>query len=163
MKKPSKINKKYTFFLLLMITIIILMQIYGHEIKKPIKEIFESDLLGVILWGYIIGTFCIHKLIYGTTTLKSDSFILKHFGSYADLCFGMTTYGLAGTTSLALLKGLYLQQYFNSIYFIGFASFDLVSMFLLSSFLLVYCIFNTSILLTEIMFYGETAKVETQP
>ncbi|MDX7783008.1 hypothetical protein SJR90_11735 [Aeromonas caviae] len=163
MTKPSKVNIKYTLALFLFIGLIISIQIYGHEIKIPIKKMFESDLLGVILWGYVIGIFCIHKYIYGKTTMRSDSFILKHFGSYADLCFGMTTYGLAGTTSLALLKGLYLQQYFDAIYFIGFASFDLVSMFLLSSFLLVYCIFNTSILLTEIMYYGGAAKVEVQP
>ena len=162
MSKSKSLNLKSTGAVVILIVLIVLMQTYGTDIKGPLKILFESEWLNIVIWAYIAGTFLTHQYLYSSTELKKDSFIYKHFGVYADALFGVATYGLAGTTSLALLKGLYLQTFYEGEYYIGFATFDLVSMFLLSSFLLVYCMFNTSVMFKDILFHSEMSKVETR-
>lgn len=53
-----------------------------------------------------------------------------------------------------------MQAFYKGEYFFGFDNFDLISMFLLTSFLLFYCIFNSTLLLKDIIFYSENSKVE---
>jgi len=157
--KPKSLNLKSTGAAIFLIALIVVVQTFGGEIKEPLKAVLESGWLNIAAWGYIAGTFIIHQYLYSSSELKRDSFIYKHFGVYADTLFGAATYGFAGTTSLALLKGLYLQTFYQKSYFIGFATFDLVSMFLLTSFLLVYCLFNISVMFKDIMFHSGTSEV----
>lgn len=159
MSKPKSLNWKSTGAAIFLMALIVAVQIYSSEIKEPLKTILESGWLSVAAWAYISGTFIIHQYLYSSSELKRDSFIYKHFGVYADTLFGAATYGFAGTTSLALLKGLYLQTFYEQSYFIGFATFDLVSMFLLTSFLLVYCLFNISVMFKDIVFHSSTSEV----
>ncbi|HCE3716000.1 hypothetical protein CGK04_22675 [Vibrio parahaemolyticus] len=159
MSSKKTLNIKSTGSVVFLIILFIVAQQYGNELKAPLKEILESNWLTVVSWAYIAGTFIIHQYLYSSSELKKDSFIYKHFGVYADTLFGAATYGFAGTTSLALLKGLYLQTFYAQEYFIGFATFDLVSMFLLTSFLLVYCLFNISVMFKDILFYSSTSEV----
>lgn len=161
-KKKASVNYKWTFSLLFLIGLIIIIQVFGSDMKQPIKELFESGWLSIVLWAYVAGVFSVHRYLFATYELANDSFIFKHFGTYAETLFAIGTYGLAGTTSVALLKGLYLQTFFEGQYFTGFAKFDLVSMFLLTSFLLVYCVFNTTMLLKDIIFYSENSVVEVK-
>lgn len=162
MSNSKSLNLKSTGAVVILIALIVLVQVYGADIKEPLKAIFQSEWLNIAVWAYIAGTFLIHQYLYSSTELKKDSFIYKHFGVYADALFGMATYGFAGTTSLALLKGLYLQTFYEQEFYIGFGTFDLVSMFLLTSFLLVYCMFNTSIMFKDILFHSEMSKVQTK-
>ena len=159
MSKPKSLNLRTTGAVVFLIALIVGVQTFGGEIKEPLKAILESGWLSIAAWGYISGTFIIHQYLYSSSELKRDSFIYKHFGVYADTLFGAATYGFAGTTSLALLKGLYLQTFYQQSYFIGFAKFDLVSMFLLTSFLLVYCLFNISVMFKDILFHSGTSEV----
>lgn len=156
------LNLKSTGAVVILIVLIVLVQAYGSDIKEPLRIMLESKWLNIVVWSYIAGTFLTHQYLYASNELKKDSFIYKHFGTYADTLFGVATYGFAGTTSLALLKGLYLQIFYAKEYYIGFATFDLISMFLLSSFLLVYCMFNTSIMFKDILFHSEMSTVEVR-
>ncbi|KFF62226.1 hypothetical protein RC94_08090 [Pectobacterium brasiliense] len=162
MSKSKSLNWKTTFAVAFLISLIILVQFFGNEIKNSVKEILESDWVSIVIWAYVGGIFLIHRYLYSSNELKTDSFIYKHFGAYADTIFGIATYGIAGTTSLALLKGLYLQEFYDGKYFFGFGTFDLVSMFLLTSFLLFYSIFNTTLLLKEVLFHNKTSPVEVK-
>lgn len=162
MKKQHSLNYKTAGAVIFLIALIILMQAYGSFLKEPLKTVLESKWLSIFLWSYIAGTFLIHKYLYSLNTLQKDSFIYKHFGSYADTLFGIATYGFGSSRSLALLKGLYLQVFYEESYFNGFATFDLASMFLLTSFLLVYCIFNTTVLFKSVLFHSEISQIETR-
>lgn len=162
MSQAKPLNWKTTGAVVFVIALIIVMQTFGNDIKGPLKNILESKWIVFSVWGYVGGTFLIHRYLYFSSELKKDSFIYKHFGAYAETLFGVATYGIAGTTSLALLKGLYLQTFYDGLYFNGFGSFDLVSMFLLTSFLLVYCMFNTTIMLKDVLFHSETSAIEVK-
>ncbi|MEE9694016.1 hypothetical protein [Aeromonas hydrophila] len=160
MSKKSSVNYKWTISIFIFMLLILLAQIFSGEMKEPIKKILESGWLSRFLWTYVVGVLCIHRYLFASYELAKDSFIYKHFGAYADTLFGIGTYGVAGTTSIALLKGLYMQAFYKGEYFFGFDNFDLISMFLLTSFLLFYCIFNSTLLLKDIIFYSENSKVE---
>lgn len=162
MSADKKVNFKTSCAVMFLIILIVFAQIYGSELKEPLKTILESSWLNVLAWGYISGTYVIYQILYSSSELKTDGFLYKHFGVYADTLFGAATYGFAGTTSLSLIKGLYLQTFYKESYFIGFATFDLVSMFLLTSFLLAYCIFNVSKMFKEILFYHSASAVEVR-
>lgn len=162
MSKASSLNWKTTISVIFVMALIVLMQMFGNEIKGPLKDVLESKWVAFVVWGYVGGTFLMHRYLYSSSELKKDSFIYKHFGAYAETLFGMATYGIAGTTSLALLKGLYLQTFYEGMYFTGFGTFDLVSMFLLTSFLLVYCMFNTTIMLKDVLFHSETSPIDVK-
>ncbi|WP_339387633.1 hypothetical protein [Vibrio caribbeanicus] len=162
MNKSTPINKKLTGSIILCIVFILFAQAYQSDLKNLMKTIFESGWLSKILWTYVICVLCFHRYLFASYELAKDSFMYKHFGTYADTLFGISTYGVAGSTSIALLKGLYMQTFFDGKHFMGFGTFDLISMFLLTSFLFVYCIFNTTILLKEIIFYSANAVVEVR-
>lgn len=159
MSKSKPLNIKTTCGVVFLISLIIVVQAYGDEIKEPVKAVFESGWLDIAVWGYVLGIFAIHKYLHSSNELQNNSFLYRHFGRYAEAVFGAATYGLASATSLALLKGLYLQAFYEKSYFVGFAAFDLASIFLLTSFLLVYCLFNTSVMLKEILFHQSTSEV----
>lgn len=162
MSNNKNFNLRTTGAVIFLICLIIAVQIYGSDIKEPLKNILESSWLNVCAWAYISGTYIIYQYLFSSSELKTDGFLYKHFGVYADTLFGAATYGFAGTTSLSLIKGLYLQAFYKKEYFIGFATFDLVSMFLLTSFLLAYCTFNVSKMFKEILFYRSASPVEVR-
>lgn len=159
--KAKTLNIKTATSVTFLIVLLVVMQVYGQDVKTLTKTILESDLINLLILAYIIGTLTIHGYLYSSRELQKDSFIYKHFGKYADAVFEVATYGLAGTTSLALLKGLYLQTFYEAQYFNGFGGFDLASMCILTSFLLFYCLFNTTIRFKAIVFFTETSKIET--
>lgn len=162
MSKTNNFNFKTTGAVIFLIFLIVVVQIYGSQLKEPLKSILESSWLKMGAWAYISGTFIIYQILFTSNELKTDGFIYKHFGVYADTLFGAATYGFAGTTSLSLIKGLYLQTFYKEEYFIGFATFDLVSMFLLTSFLLAYCTFNVTKMFKEILFFHSSSTVEVR-
>ena len=83
---------------------------------------------------YIIYTFSPASVNQGQTSL-----IYKMFGKFADTAFTIGTLGVAGTTALALLKGIYIQTIMeNDIYFNHFNEIDIFSLFVVAMFLLVY-------------------------
>ncbi|MDD9175496.1 hypothetical protein ERW49_08420 [Aliivibrio finisterrensis] len=162
MSNNTSVNYKWTFSIFFLMFLILFVQLFGTDMKEPIKAVLESGLLNKLLWAFVAGVLFIHRYLFASYELAKDSFIYKHFGAYADTLFGIGTYGVAGSTSLALLKGLYMQTFFQGKHFIGFGTFDLISMFLLTSFLLFYCIFNTAMLLKDIIFYSENSVVEVR-
>lgn len=159
MSKSKPLNIKTTLGVIFLISLIVAAQANGETIKGPIKSALESGWLDIAVWGYVLGTCAIHKYLYSSNELQNNSFLYRHFGNYAEAVFGAATYGFASATSLALLKGLYLQTFYAESYFVGFANFDLVSMFFLTSFLLVYCLFNTSVMLKEVLFHQSISEV----
>lgn len=86
--------------------------------------------------------------------------IFNHFGKFADTAFAIITYGLASTTSAAILKGVYAQQFFNEkVYFQNFDQIDIYSMLVVCVFLLGYSLYAaiTALKNAVILSQSETA------
>lgn len=69
--------------------------------------------------------------------ITREVILSEKFGEFTDKALGGIAYGTSVTTSLTLLKGIYVQYFFSDkIYFIEFQSLDLVTIFAISVFLL---------------------------
>lgn len=132
---------------------------FNKDILNPIKSLLESPIPPYVIWSYVIVAVVMHKAIIKKHIFtKSD--VHESFNIYADGVFTIATLGLAGSTSLALIKGLYTQYFFQEKYFEGFTQFDLVSMMVLSSFLFIYSILNSTKILREAISHTSTVDIE---
>lgn len=132
-----------------------------EEAKTIVKSILESNWPAVAVWLLAIIGVGADKLFSGSSIQTEHSFIYQAFGRYADAVFAAATYGIAGGTSLALLKGLYLQSLFDGTYFSGFGDFDLASIFVVASFLLFYSVVGTTRHIINAIFQAEATEVTT--
>lgn len=161
--KLGGLNLKVTGALIFVAMVFIMLQVYGKELKYPVKVLLESDLLKVVVWSCVAAVLFLHAWLYGARQMQLAGFIYDHFGFYAEVCFAIATYGFASTTSLALIKGFYLQIFYEGQYYTGFDGFDLASMFLLSCFLLFYCVFHIASRGKEVLFHGDVSVVQVKP
>jgi len=152
-------NFRIAFALFVVIGAFICVQVFGAELKRPVKTVLESDLTRIALWAYVGAVVVLHGVLYPKLASEKTGFLYKHFGAYAETCFAFATYGFASTTSLALMKGLYLHVFYEGGHFLGFDGFDLISMFVLSSFLMVHSLIAVTAMGRELVFYQKTSHV----
>lgn len=129
------------------------------DAKGIVRLILESSWPTIGIWLLaIIGTGA-EKFFCAPNRNETGGVIYRSFGGYADAVFMVATNGFSGSTSLALLKGLYLQVLFGGEFFSGFGDFDLASIFLISSFLLYYSIVCTVRQIITVVFQAEATEV----
>ena len=119
---------------------------FQEELKEIVKTILESKWSIALICIYVISCALMYQVYVGGS---SDFGGIAHinFGKYAGFVFAVGTYVPTSATSLALLKGLFMQEFFDKIYFSGFDKLDMVSIFIVSSYLLYYSMFNSTKLL----------------
>lgn len=146
--------------------VIIFLLIFGmlifsnkEDAKGLVKISLESNWPTAAIWLLAIVGVIAEKVFAAAGGGGRTGLMYQSFGQYADAIFTVATFGLAGSTSLALLKGLYLQLFFKGTYFTGFADFDLASIFLISSFLLFHSINGTLRLIISAVFQAEATDV----
>lgn len=150
----SPIHKRSLAAVFIMALVFITL-LYSQDTLDKVKATFESGFLPLILWAYVVGAVAMHTSI----VIKPKKNVYSFFEKYSNTVYSVTTYGIGGSTSLALLKGLFLQKFYNGDFFKGFSNFDLASMFILSSFLLIYSLLNSTKILWEALFYSSASEV----
>lgn len=138
-------NKSTYDYKLIIVSIIIITVIsgafffYWENTKKIIRFILEAQLTYFLLWTFTILVFIFHYLKHKHKEVKSETIFTKKFGTFFDNALGGFAYATIITTSLTLLKGLYIQKFFtDKKYFIEFNDLDLMTMFGVMLFLLYY-------------------------
>lgn len=148
--------------LVVIIALIILGLIFMYskdEAKNIVRILLESNWPAVVIWILAIVGVGAGKYFCEPEGNGTGGLIYQSFGGYADVVFTIATYGFSGSTSLALLKGLYLQLFFGGAFFTGFGDFDLASIFVISSFLLFYSVVGTTRQIINVVFQAEATKV----
>lgn len=138
----KKLNIKLigVFILLSILSIVLLLN--KDESMLAVKSFLEWKLLNSSLWLGFFCCFSVHYLSIRNDKFYDSGLIFKHFGKFADTGFAICTYGLASTTSVAILKGVYAQQFFGEeIYFTNFDQIDIYSMLIVSIFLFGYSVY----------------------
>lgn len=108
---------------------------FNEEANKAFDAVINWEWLYLLLWFFVLVSFIADY--FGNNT-KSDSIIAKHCGPFIECCFNVVTFGLASTTSVALLKGMYAQHIMGrAIYFQNFHNLDYISIFLVALYLFV--------------------------
>lgn len=140
MKAP---NLKLILVFLLLVGLSVLLLLNKQETMLYVKNVLEWEPLGSALWLGLASCFIVHYLSIKNDDSYHGGLIFKHFGKFADSAFAIVTYGLASTTSAAILKGVYIQQFFKTeVYFNNFDQVDIWSMLVVCLFLLGYSIFS---------------------
>lgn len=136
--------KKYDYKLIiisiiLIVTIAIAFFFFWENTKNIIRLILEARLTYFLLWTLTVVIFVINYIKHKDKDVKSEIILTRKFGIFVDNALGGITYATIITTSLTLLKGLYIQQFFNDKqYFLEFKDLDLMTMFGVMLFLLYY-------------------------
>lgn len=108
---------------------------YNEEANKAFDAIINWEWLYLALWFFVFVSFIADY--FGNKT-KSDSIISKHCGHFIECCFNIVTFGLAATTSVSLLKGMYSQHIMGqTVYFQNFHNLDYISIFLVALYLFI--------------------------
>lgn len=150
----TPIQKRALAAVFIMVLVFITL-LYGNDTLDKVKAAFESGYLPLLLWAYVVGSVAMHTLI----VIKPQKDVYIFFEKYSNTVYSIATYGIGGSTSIALLKGLFLQNFYEGDFFKGFSSFDMASMFILSSFLLIYSLLNSTKILGEALFYTSVSEV----
>ncbi|WP_323758439.1 hypothetical protein [Roseivirga sp.] len=112
---------------------------FWENTKTVIRHILESQFTYFIVWTITVLIFILHYWRHKDKEVKSEVIFTKKFGSFFDNAFGGVAYGTVITTSLTLLKGLYVQQFFeDKIFFTEFKEIDLMTVFGVMIFLLYF-------------------------
>ena len=128
-------------FIFLVALSVFLVQFQGLT-KDSIKSLLQWRHLNITLWLSLICCFGVHYISIKSDNSDYGGIIYKDFGKFADSAFAIITYGLASTTSAAILKGVYIQQFFDEkIYFNYFDQIDIYSMLVVCLFLLGYSLY----------------------
>lgn len=138
----NKLNFKMIFVFILLVILSVSIVAYKDAIMGMIKSILQWELLNITLWLSFACCFLVHYFSIESENTPEVGLIYNHFGRFADSAFALITYGLASTTSVAILEGIYIQQFFGEkIYFNYFDKIDIYSMLVVCGFLLGYSIF----------------------
>lgn len=153
MKTP---NLKLILVFLLLVGLSALLVLNKQSTMLHVKSVLEWEPLGSALWLGLASCFIVHYLSIKNDNSYYGGLIYKHFGKFADSAFAIVTYGLASTTSAAILKGVYVQQFFKTeVYFKNFDQVDIWSMLIVCLFLLGYSIYAGFIALKSAIFNSQ--------
>jgi hypothetical protein len=133
---------------------------YSEQLKSVIRTVLDSKWSTGIVGIYIFTCALIHQIFNGIKS-ESSGLIYSQFGRFADFVFSLFAYLPASTAALALLKGLYMQHFFDGEFFKGFDQIDLLSIVVVSAFLLYYSLNRSTILLITAIQSVEASPVKT--
>ncbi|NKC10735.1 MAG: hypothetical protein GKR94_00570 [Gammaproteobacteria bacterium] len=136
-------NRKINIGLLSALSALVVLSILLVTNIGNVKEFTHKLLvwphLTLCFWLVIIICYTIYSFSPVSNNQSQTSLIYGMFGNFADTAFTIGTLGVSGTTSLALLKGIYIQTIIkDEIYFNHFNEIDIYSLSVVSIFLLVY-------------------------
>ena len=135
----KRINIWLLFVMLFLLFLSVIYMLNQKSINLGVRYILEWDKLNLAIWLWVSISFFIHYLSEKDNKNYYSGLIYKDFGIFADSFFAAITYGLAATTSTAILKGVYIQQFFGDVvYFNNFSSIDISSMLVVCIFLFGY-------------------------
>lgn len=133
---------------------------YWELTKVFIRWILEGTFTYFILWAAPICLFLLHYIRHKDKEVKTEPIITRKFGVFVDNALGGVSYATIIATSTTLLKGLYIQKFFDDKqYFTEFNDIDLMAVFGVASFLLYISLMKVYDIIMEIAKTQRTEKV----
>lgn len=125
--------------------------LFEKEIMNIIKTFFEHNIFFISHTLIVTGVFIAHFMhkIETTTELK----MLHSEHAFFDMVLNIGTFTIIGSTAFALLKGVYLQEFFDVEYFKGYGKIDIWTICAVSCSLLWYTSTRIVGLIKEALFY----------
>lgn len=157
---------KYNYKLIIATAVLIVIAaaafyFYWDITKLIIRKILEAKFTVFILWVVTVLIFLLYYFKHKDKEVASEPIITKKFGDFIDSILGGVGYGTVITTSLTLLKGLYIQKFFpnDKIYFLEFQDLDLMTIFGVTLFLLYFSLMKVIDIAKETYLVEHTEQV----
>ena len=154
MKVPNNFHWHRLAIVVVLFILVGIMTLNKDQAKEFIKSIFDSGFAPAVVWTYVLVAVISKKLFVDKNA--------QHFKGYADFLYNTATYGFAGSTSISLLKGVFLQYFFEVSYFYNFDTLDLASITVVSSYLLIYTGTETTKMLADVLVRAKGVEVKPQ-
>ena len=148
------------FHWLRLITVVVLFILVGimafnkDQAKEFIKSVFDSGFAPGIVWTYVVVAVISKKIFVDKNS--------QHFKGYAEFLYNIATFGFAGSTSISLLEGVFLQYFFDINYFNNFGTLDLASIAIVSSYLLIFTGTETTKMLADVLVRANGVEVKSR-
>lgn len=162
----SSKQAKYDIKLIVITTIILVIiaiafYFYLDTTKLIIRGILENKFTKFFLWITTVIVFLVHYIKHKNKEISSERIITKKFGDFVDSVLGGIGYATFITTSLTLIKGLYIQSFFENskVYFHDFQDLDLMAIFGVSLFILYFSIMKVVEIGKEVFKIEHTEQV----
>jgi len=139
----GKLNRSRMAVFIVLAALFVIVVENKEDAEQIFRHILESNWPTYIIWFFALFGVIATTIYSNRPNENGPGNIYAIFRKYGDAVFTIATYGFSGSTSLALLKGLYLQAFFDQSFFSGFGRFDLASIFIISSFLLYFSLTET--------------------
>jgi hypothetical protein len=121
--------------------------LYRDSVNQNFRDFLEWKNLSICLWLFIFICFSLHYLSVKNVDVYKKDYISGfpvQYGAFSNSVFSAITFGLATTTSVSIMKGIYIQEIFkDKIYFYNFDNIDIVSILVVSLFLFIYSMSNS--------------------
>jgi len=136
----TKYDYKLIFFSVILLGIVaIAFHFYWGVTKFIIRKILEEKFTYFLLWAITVLIFLINYFKHKSKDIASEPVITLKFGAFIDNFFGGIGYATAITTSLTLLKGIYIQNFFSDkTFFMEFNDVDMFTIFGVVVFILYF-------------------------
>jgi len=136
-------RSKYDYKLILLSTILVILAAIGFFYWAPtkflIRWILEAQFTIFLLWVVSVLIFMIHFIKHKNKEVEMEPIVSKKFGVFIDSLLGGIGYGTAISTSITLLKGLFIQQFFeDKRFFNEFGNLDIMTIFGVTIFILYF-------------------------
>ena len=163
MNTKSKYDIKLIFISVAILGLAIVFYFNKNTTMIIIRHILESTFTSFILWIITVIVFVIHYFTQKSRNIRSELISIKIFGPFMDTITTGMTYATVITTSLTLLKGIYIQTFFHDKqYFMEFQNSDLLAIFLIAIFLLYTAIMRVIGIVKETYMVQNTEQVKTE-
>jgi len=144
-------NRKVILSICALVLLSLSYLLFEAEAKDLIKFLFENNVF-LILHTLAVGIIFVIHFFFKIET-SSELKILHSENVFFEMVLNIGTFFLIGSSALALLKGVYLQEFFNIEYFKSYGKLDIWTIFAVSCSLLWYTSTRIVGLTKEAIFY----------
>ena len=133
---------------------------FEEQFSQVFRIILESKLLHLTIWIIIVVIYAIHYVKIRRKDISNNMILSTSLPPFMDNFFGAVTYGAIITTTLTLMKGMYIQIAFGEEHFKDFNQFDISSLAIALFFLLWYSLTKIGEDVQEIFWVSQTKSVD---
>lgn len=160
MGDDKSLNYKFIIAFVILLVSAILMFNFPLESKDLIKSFLESQWTNYLIAAITIIIYILYFIFSNDKNYNLKPLITPYFGHFFDIVIGGVGIATGITSSLTILKGIFLQEYYNIIYFNEFDQFDKWLLFLTMSFLLYFLIMKVGNIIKEIIWVERITKID---
>ncbi|WP_319542358.1 hypothetical protein [uncultured Pseudodesulfovibrio sp.] len=158
----NNISKRVIGVIVGVLALLVVSMLFKDQIRTLATNVLTHEWLYPCIWAYM--AICFFSDYAENKDVISDSIIAKNIGKFGEACLNMVTWGVATTTAVALLKGLYIQHIIqNKTYFVNFVFLDYISIFLVGLFLFIISVRLSWGIFWEALFKSNAVDVEPVP